>query len=480
MESPSGHKATKAPAFTLNRANWLATGVINDLPPRSASRNAADEPASDQAQRMQEMRRDTGGNRIQRPEYDGDNNIFKLHEAAELGRAAEMALREVLGSIEAADRKENPGKLFPDFDFFSLPFPGLCLALLPAPSTLFSPIPFPSTDSWSLGPPGQRQYDALNRVIHQHIVAVVEQHKIPDSVVFKHHAHLSAAWEHWQTMSDSDRASAWNLEILRSLSRTQEQNRTLQSELESSKQRTLHLEAEYERLSKCQLPREYLMHPPNTTPIQPAVMRQARSALKRSEAAEVDFDADALIQKWRSTIKAATRPSRALPPQPAATTYNEPRPHDIREEMVMTGSIWTVGGPMPRDPAETDPESLHTQPANVSYETPPEPGTVTNVDDGEGSLSAGGYEPGNADDEHQDGRSSSSAATPTYQGMLMRLNNVKNRLSGSGSYDRTDNYSSNARGSINANGKRPLASFAANGRVTKAYGSPTSADRGRS
>ncbi|KAF1823538.1 uncharacterized protein K489DRAFT_337070, partial [Dissoconium aciculare CBS 342.82] len=196
-------------------ANWLTTGVINDLPPRSTTQTHADIHISGQAQRMQEMRRHVDGSKLPRPEYESES-MSKLQEAAELGRAAEMALREVLGSLEAAQKRTKPTTLFEDFDFFSLSFPGLCLAVLPAPRTLFCVTPFPSADSWSIGPPGLRQFEALSKCLRVKAGASPRTDLVTDDMVVKHQSHLAATWEHWQTMSESEQTSTWNLEILRS------------------------------------------------------------------------------------------------------------------------------------------------------------------------------------------------------------------------------------------------------------------------
>ena len=157
-----------------------------------------------------------------------------------------------LGSLEAASKRVEPKLLFEEFDFYSLSFPGLCLAILPAPTTLFSPTPFPSADSWTLTPPGKRQWETMARLLQERSNMRRKAENIPDSVLFKHHTHLSGAYEHWEAMSESDRASAWQLEILRSFTRATERSRQLKSDLDNSQQHVKHLEAEYDRLSRCQ------------------------------------------------------------------------------------------------------------------------------------------------------------------------------------------------------------------------------------
>ncbi|KAM3415399.1 hypothetical protein BST61_g8925 [Cercospora zeina] len=374
VESPVNAKDVHESGTFFNKANWQATGVINNLPPRAPA-----QAPSGQAQRLQDMRRDIGGTRIQRSDYEGDS-MWRLQEAAEMGRAAEMALREVLGSLEAAAKQVEPKLLYNDFDFFSLSFPGLCLAILPPPGTLFSPTPFASAESWTIGAPGLRQYEAMTRLVNERINRRQQHDPVPDSVLFKHHTHLSGAWEHWEGMSESDRASAWQLEILRSFARALEHREQLQSEMDRLHQHNQHLEAEYDRLSRCQLPREYLTHPPNTIPVPRAVMKEVNSSGAKIAAAQADYNVEALVSKWRSTIRASTRISRAPPPSAVRRppVYTESAPSALQEDMVMNGSVWGVQGPMPR---ASNVHLQHDAPP-MSYETPPHPGAVMgNADD---------------------------------------------------------------------------------------------------
>ena len=277
----------------VNTPNWQATGVINNLPPpatssRAVLKDTAATPTG-QAQRIQEMRRGTNGTIVERPDYEYESMV-KLQEAADVGRAAELALREVLGGFEAAKKRLEPKHVILDVDFFALTFPGLCLAVLPTPTTLFSPTPFPGGESWTLAPPGQQQFDTLNRFIYQRIALLQEGggDDFPDSMAFKHIAHLQAAYEHWQLMSERDRASTWTLETLRAYSTASNEKQQVKSGLEAAQNRIRHLEAEYDRLSRCQLPREYLMFPPTTTPAAGAVLKEMQNAVAGSGAADLN------------------------------------------------------------------------------------------------------------------------------------------------------------------------------------------------
>jgi hypothetical protein len=256
LDSPVNYKEGSQVQTSFNTASWHATGVINNLPPRGSSRNNESAPSA-QAQRMNDMRRDGSGQKAFRPSHDYDQ-MWKLQEDAEVGRAAELALREVLGSLEAAKRKVSPIQLFEGVDYFCLSFPGLCLAILPPPTSLFSQMPFPGGDSWDLSPPDQREYTILVRLI---TTALRNRHdddadRMPDSLGFKYAAHASAAYEHWQLLTESEKAKAWTLETLRAFATARSKVDEEQKQLEAARNRIRHLEAEYDRLSKCQLPRE--------------------------------------------------------------------------------------------------------------------------------------------------------------------------------------------------------------------------------
>ncbi|SMY23543.1 unnamed protein product [Zymoseptoria tritici ST99CH_1A5] len=470
-------------ACITNKAAWQATGVINDLPPRAmengpprpplvprwvngvaAAAATAAATGSGQTQRISEMRQDAGGNRIQRPEYESES-MLKLQEAAELGRAAEMALREVLGNLEAAKKAVKPKNLYDDFDFYSLSFPGLCLAILPPPGTLFTPTPFPSAESWTLEPPGQRQYDTMNRFLNLRITERQASDNISDSIAFKHHAHLSGAWEHWQTLVPSERSSAWTLEVLRSYNRSQESLKAQRLELEKSQQRINHLEAEFDRLSRCQLPREYLMRPPTSTFVPANVMREVdkTTAASTSEVTEANYDAETLISKWRQTIRAIPRTSSrnsasqrptspaSAPPTaagaPSVPREANPKGSSITGDIIMQGAVLGVGGPIPRHRGgwnEYQPRDEDTPSNSVSYETPPEPGVVMSAEDSLASPQDDEDANGEVEEgyEHQNGSGTGSGENSA----------VARRRNGEGG--KFASPRSGLGGNLNGNGKR--------------------------
>ena len=259
---------------------------------------------------------------------------------------------------------------------------------------------------------------------------------LPDSIAFKHHVHLDGAYEHWQLLSEADQGAAWNLEISRAFVREKEKREQLRNGLELAQQRNRQLEAEYDRLSRCQLPREYLLHPPNTTPISPAVMREMRST-DHGVAQEVNYDADALLNKWKATVKATTRTHK---PPTQSHTYVESRRSELKGDMMLNGSVFGVNGPMPRN---LDAQGNVVDQPTVTYETPQNPGVVI-VADEEGGIDVDVDADGEAEDD--------PGSFGSYGGSraLTRL--------------RQNQYDSTANGLLNANGKRTLAPTAVSGK----------------
>lgn len=418
----------------VNAPSWLATGVINNLPARAPSRGYSATPTSGQAQRAQEMRKDSSGNRTQRPEY-GNEDMWKLQETAEVGRAAELALREVLGSLEAAKKKAEPLRLFDDIEFCQLTFAGLCLALLPPPPTLFSTTPFALAHTWPLSPPGEKQYTAMQRVMSEKVATVRNGNpdNLPDSTIFRYQVHLQGAWEHWQLLSEHDKFTSWNLEVSRAFVKEKEKKANLQSELDQAHQRIKHLEAEYDRLSRCQLPREYLLYHPRTMPVSSDTMREMRNFDTNPGGYENDYDADALICKWKNAVRATARPNKPpVPRQENSTTtpmyISEPARNPLRGDMMMSGSVFGVNGPMPRG------EDVHAAPRDaVQYETPDRPGGI--VGDGEEEVGVGRRvgDPGNGRRSDYDDRGRDEYRSHAQAGALT------------------------VRDGLNVNGKRPFA-----------------------
>lgn len=477
VTSPGRSRQEGARGTFINAPSWQSTGVINNIPPRAPSRSNTDTPAVGQAQRVQDMRRDqSSGQRIKRPEPEPANQ-WKQQEQAETGRAAEMALRELLGSLQAARRKAEPGPIYEDLDFFALSFPGLCLAILPPPTTLFSPAPFPSAESWSLKPPGAQQSDVLHRLFHDRVkeMRTVTPDNPPDAAIFRHSAHIQGAFENWRLMSEQDKQAAWTLEALRALTTSRDTNNKLKTRVANAEQHATHLEAQYDRLSRCQLPREWLVRPPGTLPMSSSIANEVHKQYPHLDGSDANYEPEAVLSKWREVVRSVSRtqrqPSTNAPTYAASTIRPEHPAEAIQASMIMSGAVFSVGGPMARA-ADNHGANLnsHTPRECVSYETPPQPGTVLEDDEQLQSTSPYSYpfRPPDDDDEDLANEDVSSVLDTSLTNFVDRNALAKQRRFVQGSFSGGSSggglgtfgkFKVNGAGSqsprVNANGKRP-------------------------
>jgi hypothetical protein len=234
--------------------------------------------------------------------------------------------------------KASGSSLF-DFDPYTLNFPSLCLQILPAPSTLFSPTPFPTTESWSTTPPGQKQLDALNKQVRERLLAQQRQRQInqvyppgahsnpasasnsplPTPPLFdpdpqKLFCHIADAFTHWMNQSERTRQEYWQIEILRCYARADDRRREAEVQLENARR-----EIEYLKANRWTS---------GASDVSPITINLSTDTTKELGKHGMDFrnwDYDRLIEKCRGAIRegrasasgmAAQRP---LPGGPTST-----------------------------------------------------------------------------------------------------------------------------------------------------------------
>lgn len=224
-----------------------------------------------------------------------------------------MATRQALTRRSA---KTTGSNLF-DFDPYALNFPSLCLHILPAPSTLFSPTPFPTADSWSIQPPGQKQFDALNKQVRERLLAQQRQKQInsvypagthsnassttssplPTPPLFdndpqKLFCHIADSYNHWMHQTDKVRQEYWQIEILRCYARADDRRREAEVQLENARREIEYLKANRWTSGACD--------------ISPITIRLGADTAKELSRHGMDFrnwDYDRLIEKWRGVIR---------------------------------------------------------------------------------------------------------------------------------------------------------------------------------
>ncbi|KAI0579873.1 hypothetical protein TUN199_08079 [Pyrenophora tritici-repentis] len=326
----------------------------------------------------------------------------KTGEEAEIASATEMALRELLKSVREANAKASGSGLF-DFDPYTQNFPSLCLHILPAPSTLFSPTPFPTAESWSISPPGQKQFEALNKQVRERLLAYQRQRQInqvypsgaqaaapsttssplPTPPLFDHDpqrlfGHIADAFHHWTQHSDKTRQEYWQIEILRCYARAHDRRREAEVQLENARREIDYLKAN-----------RWTAGAPDVSPISINLGADTARELAKHGMDYRNWDYDRLIDKWRTAIRenkvsglAAQKPlpgegsSRScsmasLPPQFA--TVNQPRqgsPIKVETSMPFSAPPTLNGDDQVDAEGDDDDEEIDLTPHTIDDEDP--------------------------------------------------------------------------------------------------------------
>lgn len=262
--------------------------------------------------RAPEMRRDAS-RQLRKHELD---HRQRHGDDLETARAAELALRELLKSVREATAKATGCGLF-DFDPYTLSFPALCLHVLPAPSTLFSSQPFPTAESWSIAPPGQKQLDALNRCVRERLLAHQRQRQInqvypagahsnpasaansplPTPPLFdpdpqKLFNHIADAYNHWQHQPDTTRQELWQIEVLRCYARAHDARRETDVQLENARREIEHLKAT-----------RWTSGAPDLSPVSITLGADTAKELSKQGMDYRNWDFDRLVDKWRAVVR---------------------------------------------------------------------------------------------------------------------------------------------------------------------------------
>ncbi|KAF1953722.1 hypothetical protein CC80DRAFT_137376 [Byssothecium circinans] len=271
--------------------------------------------------RTPDVRRDVS-RQLQKADLDQRQ---RMTDEAETAKATELALRELLRSVKEANAKATGPTLF-DFDPYTLNFPSLCLRILPPPSTLFSPTPFPTSESWSINPPGKKQFDTLNRQVQERLLAHHQQRQVnqaypsglqsnppsgtnsplPTPPLFdpepeKLFCHIADAYNHWIHQPEQARQEFWQVEILRSYARAND----LRRETETNLQNALR---EIERLKSNRY----------TSELSPVSFTLGTETVKELGKLGMDFrnwDYDRLIDKWKTVVRDNKNAAKGLSAQ---------------------------------------------------------------------------------------------------------------------------------------------------------------------
>ncbi|KAI3321353.1 hypothetical protein HD806DRAFT_206163 [Xylariaceae sp. AK1471] len=291
--------------------SWEATGVINDIPTATGDHGSGSSRAWENPQaRASPVREPSARPRnpprapsraAQKMQFDDKQ---RLADAIDTARATELALRELLSSMRAAKQHVDMNSLPFDFEPLSLDFPALTLQCLQAPPTLFSSTPHPTSTSWSIQPPGQKQYEALQMYFRDEFrkwriacatattissedltypptethfprdmrEGVKRAEKAAALLEKQVNEHLQSTYHVWEQLSSQRRSELWGLELARSVGRRQKELDKLKEAQYSTNQENANLKMQIEQLNRLQQPREFRIQPPATIPIEESFM----------------------------------------------------------------------------------------------------------------------------------------------------------------------------------------------------------------
>ncbi|KAM0252488.1 hypothetical protein ACHAP5_001136 [Fusarium lateritium] len=315
---------------------WEATGVMNDIP----KRGSWDSDIAPEPQKRPGMQRTVSKQAIQKANFDVKQ---KLSDAMDTARAAELALRELLSSWRAAKVQLDNNSMPFEFDPLSLDFPALTLQCLQPPPTLFSSTQHPTSTSWSVQSPGNREFEALRTYFTKEFkawkvtcasatTAAMDEFTYPPSVnnfrnpresVRKAEKmaeqleaqvveHLQSAYTVWDSLPVQRRQELWILELARGVGRKHKEAEKMKEQQHRLKQENANLKSQIEQLNKLQQPKEFRLAPPVTIPIERELLALSyEQAVKGGRAvgftledSQVDLSSlvSRSIERWKGVI----------------------------------------------------------------------------------------------------------------------------------------------------------------------------------
>lgn len=264
--------------------NWQGTGVITGLPTFSADMDRFARPYKNLY----------SSSHAHSPQRNGHPSPLTL-EGDEIGKAAQLALREVLDSLDAARSQAAPLSLF-DFDYFGMTFPSLCLKLLPSPRTLFSLHPFSTPETWPLSPPSETQLHSLRTAISTRASTAGYDPTSPE--VARALRHLDTSFSHWSAIPDAERQQTWHLEVLRAYSKSQKKIGEKGAELKLARQQAEFFRQQYERLVRHLDAKDAYLLSAQPLPVGEKVLGELEQDPEKRA-----WEYERLIGKWRGRLR---------------------------------------------------------------------------------------------------------------------------------------------------------------------------------
>lgn len=206
------------------------------------------------------------------------------------------------------------------------------MLILEPPPTLHTPTPFPTSNSWSISPPTDAQFEALRHVIRERAMSL-KKHRAHDPPSYHGAAvggseqyglpymsnehvdherlirHVSDSYENWKQLDATNRAEIWQLEILRSLARVQSERRKAQTELELLRQELRQSRIESSTRETGRMSKENPI-PRIPTASSLSMSDDVEALIDCLDIDDLEWSYDRLVEKWRH-IARAKREARA-------------------------------------------------------------------------------------------------------------------------------------------------------------------------
>ncbi|KAH7312368.1 hypothetical protein B0I35DRAFT_436845 [Stachybotrys elegans] len=352
---------------------------MNDL----QRRNLRNGDVSQDSTKRPGMQRTVSKQVAQKAQFDVKQ---RLTDAMDTARAAELALRELLSSLRAARQHIDSNSMPFDFDPLSLDFPSLTLQCLQPPPTLFSSTQHPTSTSWSVQPPGQREFHALQTFFQEKLrawkvtctsavttameeltyspsggpvpdvqEAVRQAEQSAEHLEKQVEEHLLSAYAAWEDLSSERQHELWVLELARGFGRKNKELEKAKEQQHTLKQENSNLKSQIEQLNRFQQPREFKMVPPTTIPLERELVSLATELSAKSKRmglgmndrhSDIGTVVGRLVEKWKNVIvstreteggMSAQKPLENPAPSPAPTV-NGATPARPQNQAQMTAS----------------------------------------------------------------------------------------------------------------------------------------------
>jgi hypothetical protein len=245
-------------------------------------------------------------------------------------------------------RQRIEGPTIFDYDPLTLDFPALCLHCLSPPPTLYQSTPMPNSESWSILPPDDQQYQALRAHFSSKfhswrvscaIANTIQQDDLsypPPPQLFaglddpaeiaqraesaatelesRISEHLHSAFAHWNGLSPQKRQEIWMLEFARNVGKKSEEISKLKKEKEFSLQEMSHLKQQVDELSRLQHPREFRLVSPTTIGLNREIMTELGELGMRNRGVgfdlmdrhvHLDTAIERAVGRWKTVVKDA-------------------------------------------------------------------------------------------------------------------------------------------------------------------------------